>query len=208
MALCWGWRSLAIRYLRSGFMLHFPMYCWRSVSDFLQSVTESWNHYWQWHFLQSIQRLSRRIWYAQAMRTASMCCCLRWRWSVWWRSGKMADTAMPVLFCLHLLFWQRAITPGWSRWSAGFSCFWPENWKNGRQRTGCCFWLLHFFQSCFGQQPDTGSTEWPFFRRCGRLMYWAEQMAHCRIISHRFLIICLTISALHPERSHRISVRW
>lgn len=27
----------------------------------LQSVTESWNHYWQWHFLQSIQRLSRRI---------------------------------------------------------------------------------------------------------------------------------------------------
>ena len=47
-----------------------------------------------------------------------------------------------------------------------------------------------------------------FFRRCGRLMYWAEQMAHCRIISHRFLIICLTISALHPERSHRISVRW
>lgn len=56
-----GWRSLAIRYLRSGFMLHFPMYCWRSVSGFLQSVTESWNHYWQWHFLLSIQRLFRRI---------------------------------------------------------------------------------------------------------------------------------------------------
>jgi len=37
------------------------MYCWRSVSGFLQSVTESWNHYWQWHFLLSIQRLFRRI---------------------------------------------------------------------------------------------------------------------------------------------------
>ena len=37
-------------------------------------------------------------------------------------------------------------------------------------------------------------------------MYWAEQMAHCRIILHRFLIICLTISVLHPERSHHISV--